>query len=158
MSYAKGDYFGMVSEFHEAFNASNDIMLWVDLIEEETNELLESMHDGDRLNALKEAVDCAYVTTGFVLVARSTGMHDLDAAAKDRMKGVMDAAFNAAKRYREWDPAVTDEVLHEAFQRVHESNMSKLGEDGKPILREDGKVLKGPNYRKPDLTDLVRVN
>lgn len=43
----------------------------------------------------------------------------------------------------------------EAFRRVHESNMSKLGDDGKPIYREDGKILKGPNYKKPDLTDLV---
>ena len=43
----------------------------------------------------------------------------------------------------------------EAFKRVHESNMSKLGPDGKPIYREDGKVLKGPNYKKPDLSDLV---
>ena len=42
-----------------------------------------------------------------------------------------------------------------AFSRVHESNMSKLGEDGKPIHREDGKVLKGPNYKKADLSDLV---
>lgn len=45
--------------------------------------------------------------------------------------------------------------LDEAFERVHESNMSKLGPDGKPIYREDGKVLKGPNYKKPDLSDLV---
>lgn len=43
----------------------------------------------------------------------------------------------------------------EAFKRVHESNMSKLGPDGKPIYRDDGKVLKGPNYKKPDLSDLV---
>jgi predicted HAD superfamily Cof-like phosphohydrolase len=45
--------------------------------------------------------------------------------------------------------------LDEAVKRVHESNMSKLGEDGKPIYREDGKVLKGPNYREPYLEDLV---
>ena len=45
--------------------------------------------------------------------------------------------------------------LEEAFIRVHESNMSKLGEDGKPIKREDGKVLKGPNYFEPDLSDLI---
>ena len=45
--------------------------------------------------------------------------------------------------------------LDEALNRVHESNMSKLDEDGKPILREDGKVLKGPNYKPPDLSDLV---
>jgi phosphoribosyl-ATP pyrophosphohydrolase len=43
----------------------------------------------------------------------------------------------------------------EAFSRVHESNMSKLGEDGKPVYREDGKVLKGPNYKQADLSDLL---
>ena len=43
----------------------------------------------------------------------------------------------------------------EAFRRVHESNMSKLGADGKPIYREDGKVLKGPNYQPVNLKDLV---
>ena len=43
----------------------------------------------------------------------------------------------------------------EAFKRVHESNMSKLDAEGKPIYREDGKVLKGPNYHKPDLSDLI---
>ncbi len=45
--------------------------------------------------------------------------------------------------------------LDEAMNRVHLSNMSKLGEDGKPIYREDGKVLKGPNYAPPTLTDLL---
>ena len=48
----------------------------------------------------------------------------------------------------EWD-------LEEALDRVHKSNMSKLGLDGKPIYRVDGKVLKGPNYQPPTLTDLV---
>ena len=45
--------------------------------------------------------------------------------------------------------------LDEALNRVHESNMSNLDEDGKPIRREDGKVLKGPNYKPPDLSDLI---
>ena len=45
--------------------------------------------------------------------------------------------------------------LDEAMNRVHESNLSKLDEDGKPIYREDGKVLKGPNYKPPDLSDLI---
>ena len=44
--------------------------------------------------------------------------------------------------------------LDEALDRVHQSNMSKLGEDGKPIYRDDGKVLKGPNYKPPNLEDL----
>ena len=49
---------------------------------------------------------------------------------------------------QEWD-------LDEAMRRVHKSNMSKLGEDGKPIYRGDGKVLKGPNYAPPNLKDLT---
>ena len=49
---------------------------------------------------------------------------------------------------QDWD-------LDEAMRRVHESNMSKLGEDGKPIYRGDGKVLKGPNYKPPYLNDLI---
>ena len=49
---------------------------------------------------------------------------------------------------QEWD-------LDEAMRRVHRSNMSKLGEDGKPIYRGDGKVLKGENYAPPILDDLI---
>ena len=45
--------------------------------------------------------------------------------------------------------------VQEAFNRVHASNMSKLDEDGNPIYREDGKVMKGPNYKPPYLEDLV---
>ena len=48
--------------------------------------------------------------------------------------------------------------LDTAMQRVFDSNMSKLGDDGKPIYREDGKVLKGPNYKKPCLDDLITIS
>lgn len=41
--------------------------------------------------------------------------------------------------------------IDEVFKEVHRSNMSKLDADGKPILREDGKVLKGPNFSPPDI-------
>jgi predicted HAD superfamily Cof-like phosphohydrolase len=47
------------------------------------------------------------------------------------------------------------QMFDEAFEEVHASNMSKLGEDGKPIYREDGKILKGPNYFKPDLGKII---
>lgn len=84
------------------------------------------------------------------------------------------------EEYKEWDEAYTYEDdkselkeladliyvvygyanvmgwdLDEAVRRVHLSNMSKLGDDGKPIYREDGKVMKGPNYKPPELGDLV---
>ena len=45
--------------------------------------------------------------------------------------------------------------LDEALDRVHKSNMSKLDDNGQPIFRQDGKVLKGPNYAPPNLEDLV---
>ena len=45
--------------------------------------------------------------------------------------------------------------LDKCFDEVQNSNMSKLGEDSKPIYNESGKVMKGPNYFKPDLTKFV---
>jgi predicted HAD superfamily Cof-like phosphohydrolase len=48
------------------------------------------------------------------------------------------------------------DVKDAAFAEVHASNMSKLGEDGKPIRREsDGKVMKGPHYFKPDISQFI---
>ena len=46
--------------------------------------------------------------------------------------------------------------IAEVYDRVHTSNMSKLGADGRPVRREDGKVLKGPAYHPPILDDLVK--
>ncbi|MEP2689054.1 nucleoside triphosphate pyrophosphohydrolase family protein [Maribacter dokdonensis] len=45
--------------------------------------------------------------------------------------------------------------IEEVFNEIQRSNMSKLGEDGKPIYREDGKVLKGPNYFKPNINEIL---
>jgi NTP pyrophosphatase (non-canonical NTP hydrolase) len=54
-------------------------------------------------------------------------------------------AFQYAENM-EWD-------LEEALDRVHKSNMSKLGVNGEPIRRRDGKIMKGPNYEPPNLSD-----
>ena len=75
-------------------------------------------------------------------------MHPQDRAAT--LKELADLIYVCAQ-YAEnmnWD-------IEQALRRVHRSNMSKLDEDGNPIYREDGKVLKGPNYQPPDLSDLV---
>lgn len=45
--------------------------------------------------------------------------------------------------------------IEEVFNEIQRSNMSKLGADGKPIYREDGKVLKGPNYFKPHIQEIL---
>lgn len=46
--------------------------------------------------------------------------------------------------------------IEEVFSEIQRSNMSKLGADGKPIYREDGKVLKGPNYFRPDIEAILK--
>jgi predicted HAD superfamily Cof-like phosphohydrolase len=75
-------------------------------------------------------------------------MHPQDREAT--LKELADLIYVCAQyaENMQWD-------IEQALRRVHKSNMSKLGEDGKPIYREDGKVLKGPNYQPPDLSDLV---
>ncbi len=45
--------------------------------------------------------------------------------------------------------------IEEVFEEIQRSNMSKLGEDGKPVLREDGKVLKGPGYFRPNIKAIL---
>ena len=45
--------------------------------------------------------------------------------------------------------------IEEVFNEIQRSNMSKLGADGKPIYRDDGKVLKGPNYFKPNIKEIL---
>jgi predicted HAD superfamily Cof-like phosphohydrolase len=70
--------------------------------------------------------------------------------AADCLKELADLVY-VCYQYAEnlgWD-------LDAALDRVHQSNMSKLDDEGNPIYREDGKVLKGPNYQPPYLNDLV---
>ena len=79
-------------------------------------------------------------------------VRDYEGAEADCLKELADLVY-VCFQYAEnldWD-------LMEALRRVHKSNMSKLGEDGKPLRRDDGKVLKGPNYKPPVLDDLTRT-
>ena len=46
--------------------------------------------------------------------------------------------------------------IEKVFDEIQRSNMSKLGENGLPLYREDGKVMKGPNYFKPDFTEILK--
>jgi predicted HAD superfamily Cof-like phosphohydrolase len=48
-------------------------------------------------------------------------------------------------------------IIEDVFNEIQASNMSKLGTDGKPILREDGKILKGPGYFRPNLAKFIEV-
>lgn len=47
------------------------------------------------------------------------------------------------------------DIITEVFDEIHDSNMTKLGADGKPVFREDGKITKGPLYIKPDIKQFL---
>jgi predicted HAD superfamily Cof-like phosphohydrolase len=76
------------------------------------------------------------------------------ACASGDLVGILDGLADVV--YVAYGTALTYGIdLNAAIAEVHRSNMSKLGEDGRPILRVDGKVLKGPQYSPPNLSAIV---
>lgn len=119
-----------VQEFHETYGLP--VREAPDLSCEQTNELRVNLI-AEELEELQDALKNGDV------------VETLDALID--LQYVLDGAFLSFGLHN---------VKDKAFSEVHRSNMSKLGEDGKPIRREgDGKVLKGPNYFKPDIAQFV---
>lgn len=119
-----------VQEFHETYGLPvlNDL----GISDQKTNELRINLL-AEELDELKEALD------------QGDMVETLDALID--LQYVLDGAFLSFGMQHLKTPA---------FDEVHRSNMSKLGADGKPIRREsDGKVLKGPNYFKPNLAQFI---
>ena len=104
------------------------------LIREEIDEVAKAYTE-----LLKELTDLEYVLVG----ATVRGVHEYP-------EDIVNNLYAFEHLYQ----AIPAAILNEAFVRVHKSNMSKL-KDGKLEKREDGKILKGPNYQPPDLKDLV---
>ena len=135
------DHLAMLAEFMTAMEQPvsqgwedlEGIKLGLKLIEEETEEFREAVEN------LFENTECG------------EGEDVLNDNREDLAKELTDLLYVCY-----WTAAKIGIDINEAFRRVHASNMSKLGPDGKPVKRGDGKVLKGPNYRAPDLSDIVR--
>ena len=144
-------------EFIKTFEASLDPRLWMKLVKEESGELAEELKakDVDRAKVLKEATDLMYVTIGFNLVA--AGPEQLDLFSEREHEEMMTLLQESSTLHEEAIAYLGDVNYIEAFRRVHNSNMSKLDTSGVPIRREDGKVMKGPNYKAPVLDDLVSL-
>ena len=121
--------FEMVQEFHRAF--------------------------GQKVAKVPTLAGCAVEDLRYDLIAEE--FNELDEALIDRnIVAVADALTDLA--YVVYGMADIYGIdLDVCFQEVHRSNMSKLGEDGKPILRADGKFLKGPNYSPPDLKTVLGI-
>ncbi len=122
-----------VQEFHETYGLP--VLNSPDISDEKTNELRINLL-AEELDELKEALQ------------QGDMVETLDALID--LQYVLDGAFLSFGLHG---------LKEQAFNEVHRSNMSKLGEDGKPIRREsDGKVLKGPNYFKPDIAQFLDDN
>lgn len=124
----KRTHYEMVKEFHEAFGVTNQEK--PGFPDERTRSLRIDLID-EEFNELIDAENDGD------LVAVADALADLDYVINGM---ALQYGIN----------------LDDCFAEVHRSNMSKLGEDGKPIYREDGKVLKGPNYFKPNLLPFVK--
>ena len=80
-----------------------------------------------------------------------------DAVAEGHMEGIADALTDIL--YVTYGAGHAFGIdLDKCFEEVQRSNMSKLGADGKPIYRDDGKIMKGPNYSEPDLKKVLYGN
>lgn len=80
----------------------------------------------------------------------------LEAVEKNDLVGIADALGD--QLYIIYGTILKHGLQHkieEVFREIHRSNMSKLGADGKPIYREDGKILKGPSYFRPNIKDII---
>jgi len=121
----------LVAEFHQAFSAHAAPS--VDVSNPELNKLRTELLS-EELSELRFAL------------AGNNPVGVLDALTD--LQYVLDGAFLAFGLHH-WKDA--------AFAEVHRSNMSKLGADGKPIMRADGKILKGPNYSPPDLAAVLAL-
>lgn len=138
------DKMKMVREFHSAFGASEN----VELVQGKQSLDLLALRLGLVAEEYKEVAQATTDLGNALFMKR--GDETITKRKEELLKELADVlyvVYGFAVTYG-WD-------LDEAFRRTHVSNMSKLGEDGKPILRDDGKVLKGPNYAKPDLSGLV---
>lgn len=118
----------MVLEFHAAFG-----LPWSEKPSSDVNPSLGAL----RVALLGEEVE---------EFAEATANHDLVGIA-DALADIVYVAYGAAATYG----IDLDAVLSE----VHRANMSKLGPDGRPILRADGKVMKGENYLQPDVARVL---
>lgn len=100
-----------------------------------------------RMSLIEEEYEEVRDAMGFSIKSMLEGGHCHPEHALKELADLLYIIYGTAEAFG-WN-------LDEAVNRVHDSNMSKLGADGKPIYRADGKVLKGPGYREPYLGDLV---
>lgn len=145
----------MVKEFYikfrqEKFLRENSIKRYQQRLEwylEEVTELNKAIAENDRVEILDALVDMLYIKIGTLLENfRVCNVERILNEKRDSIDLDIITIFETLEEFN-----FSEECFESAFEEVHNSNMSKLGEDGNPILREDGKIMKGPNYFRPNL-------
>lgn len=149
-----------VKEFYEAFKQEEYLKEYgitpermnkrLDWFKEETEELIEAIEKKDKVQIADAIMDMIYIRIG-TLLERYAG--DLQS-----VRNVMlldDAESHCCTSYF-FDYFDEDWMLFtELFNEVHRSNMSKLDENGEPIFRKDGKIIKSHLFREPELKSIL---
>lgn len=150
--------FIQVAEFIRTMEANRDFFWWAtDLVVEETKELNEALTQAeeDPGQVFKELADLAYVSLGFYATMPANPHLILTEEQNDRVQEIFVAA-NKAVHDTCHSLKIPVPMVEKAVAIIHASNMTKINpETGKPDRREDGKILKGPNYVAPDMSELV---
>ena len=115
------------------------------LFVEEFNEYENALKTENKVEILDAICDMLYIKIG-TLLERTAKVNILSIIDSDNEIKLIKFLI---KKYN------LKNIIDEAFEEVHRSNMSKLDENGKPIFREDGKIIKGSNYFKPDLKQFM---
>ena len=133
-----------VREFMNKFETSDSPELWNKLCLEELQEAEDAL-----LHLLKEIADFQYVLIGRMIAQHASG-NSLPFSQNFQRR-----AHTLALVASGIENGLKTNICDQAFLKVHISNMSKLGPNGEVLRREDGKVLKGPNYQEADLKELI---
>lgn len=154
------EVFKLQREFIAAMGGKLDFV-WAarTLVTEETKELTEAyeakvLSDENLGNIFKEMADLIYVVAHFYNVMPVYAPEVVDAETNQEVQDILDAAADIVTKVSQKLQIPLPLILM-AYEIVHLSNMSKLDENGKPVRREDGKIMKGPNYKAPDMMPVV---
>lgn len=131
------------------------------LVTEETKELTEAyekteVSDANMADIFKELADVIYVVAHFYNTMPVYAPELVSQERNQKIQDILDSAATIVSKVTQ-KLQIPLPLILAAFDVVHNSNMSKLGEDGKPVYREDGKVMKGPNYVAPDMMPVVNL-
>lgn len=156
------EIFQMQREFIAAMGGKLDFE-WaaLTLVTEEIKELREAyqekvISDENMHQIFKETADVLYVIAHFYNTMPVYAPELISTERNQKIQKILDDATDIVSTVSQ-KLHIPLPLIIEAFIRVHKSNMSKLDNNGNPVRRDDGKIMKGPNYSPPNLTDIVEA-